>query len=308
MISETKKTEIVAAIEVESKKLGSMNRVARKLDVSGATISANVRNADNWDKVSPDLWAKMAAALGISLVSQHWNLVATRNLTTMQQVLGDAQAEAMFMAVSAVAGSGKSSAIAAYKEATPGHAVYSLQCEGWGLKTFLLRLGRELGAASTPYMTSIDLTEVVVQFFKRRAKEARTLLVLDEADKLRPAALLFLITLYNRLEDEIGLVVCGTDFLEKDIKTGVQKAKKGYDEIDSRLGRNFIHLGGASRAEVGRICAANGIGDADAQERIWNDANPVQRLNGRGYVAIVEDLRRVKRGVKREALRLTVDS
>ena len=302
MIAETKKIEIVAAINAEAQKLGSMNKVATKLGVSGATLSANILNPDNWLKVSDNMWAQLAAGLGISLVSKSWNLVATRNLDTMQKVLRDAQAEAMFMAVSAVAGSGKTAAIAAYKETTPGHAVYSLQCEGWGLKTFLHRLCRELGVNAGRYDTSELLTEHVVRFFKQRSKEARTLLVLDEADKLRPAALLFLITLYNRLEDEIGLVVCGTDFLEKDIKTGVQKAKKGYDEIDSRLGRNFIPLGGATRAEVGRICAANGIGDAVAQERIWADANPVQRVQGRGYVSVVEDLRRVKRGVKRESL------
>lgn len=303
MITDNKKAEVVAAIELEEKKLGSMNRVARKLGVSGATLSANVLNAENWPKVSDGMWSKLAAGLGLSLVSREWNLVKTRNQATIHQVLADAQTEAMFMAVAEKGGSGKTAAIAAYKAADVQHSVYSLQCEGWGLKTFLQKLCREVGASAPLNLTAVDLTEVVVRFFKERTKGAAPLLVLDEADKLRPAALLFLITLYNRLEDELGLVACGTDFLERDIKAGAAKAKKGYDEIDSRLGRNFIHLTGATRAEVAAICVANGVADPAAQARVWEDASPVKKLNGRGYVEVVEDLRRVKRGVKREALR-----
>jgi hypothetical protein len=307
MINETKKSEIEAAIEREAVKLGSMNAVARKLGVSGATLSANILNPDNWHKVSPEMWGKLAAGLGLSLVGRQWNLVPTGNLKIMHRLLSDAQNEAMFMAVSEKGGSGKTAAIAAYRaqdQLRPQPSVYSLQCEGWGLKTLLTRLCREVGVSVGRYDTSELLVEQVVRFFKERGKGARPLLVLDEADKLRPAALLLLITLYNRLEDEIGLVVCGTDFLERDIKAGVQKARKGYDEIDSRLGRNFIHLVGATRAEVVAICAANGVSDSAAQDRVWQDANPIRKLHGRGYVWLVEDLRRVKRGVKRERLLL----
>jgi hypothetical protein len=304
MINETKKTEVVAAIQKEAKLLGSMNSVAKKMGVSAASLSANVTQPRHWHKVSDNLWAQMASALGVSLVSREWNVVATTNLKIMHRTMQDAQREALFMAISEKAGSGKTAAIAEYKAQDADSAVYALQCEEWSRKSFLQRLARELGVGVNKYDAAEALIEHIVRFFKMRSKETLPLLILDEADKLRPSALRFLIVLYNRLEDEVGLVACGTDNLEKEIKKGVRKADKGYDEIDSRLGRSFVHLIGSTRADVDAICVANGIGDPAIQERIWNESNPIRKPIGKGYVAVIEDLRAVKRKIKRERLGL----
>lgn len=300
MITESKKKEVVAALYREKGLLGSMNKVAAKLSISGATISANILNPDNWGKVSETMWADLAGKLGVSLVSREWNIVPTTNLKMIQVVLSDAQNEGLFMAISEKAGSGKTAAIADYAQA--GNGVYVLQCEEWSRKAFLTRLATAVGIAINRYDTAESMAERVVKFFKQRAKECLPLIVLDEADKLRPSALRFIIPLYNRLEDEIGLVACGTDNLEKEIKRGVTAATKGYDEIDSRLGRSFVHLMGATRQDIEAICHANGVTDPDAILRIWKDSNPTHKQIGVKYVEIVTDLRAVKRKIKRERL------
>ena len=43
-------------------------------------------------------------------------------------------------------------------------------------------------------------------------------MVLDEADKLSDQVLYFFISLYNKLEDRVGIILCATDYLEKRIK------------------------------------------------------------------------------------------
>ncbi len=310
MITENKKREIVAALYREKERLGSMNNVAKKLEISAATISANILKEENWGKVAETMWADVAAALGVTLVSREWNLAKTTNVRIMQTTLADAQKEALFMAVSEKAGSGKTASIADFVERDKQHAVYSLQCQEWSRKAFLVALCRALGVSTGRYDSADEMLEGVVRFFKQRSKDVNPLLILDEADKLRPAAKRLIIPLYNMLEGEIGLVCVGTENLEKEIKQGVRKHDKGYDEIDSRLGRNFVHLIGYTRQDVTEICRANGVTDPDVQSQIWNDCNPIQKrvmkaFNQEGFTQIVEDGRLIQRKITRAKLRVS---
>ena len=134
------------------------------------------------------------------------------------------------------------------------------------------------------------------------------MLIIDEADKLKAPALRFLIPLYNRLEDKMGLVILGTENLEKEIKNGVRLQRKGYDEIDSRFGRNYIHLNGATKNDVAKIAIANGIADKKIHKDIFDKCRPVNKLIGKQNVKVVEDLRRVKRVIKSQLLTLKANS
>lgn len=304
MITENKKKEIVAAVNREKKALGSMNNVAKKLGISHATISANVLKAENWHNVSESLWADIAASLSISIVSREWNVVATHNYKIMHNTMKTAQKEGLFMAISEKAGSGKTAAVNDFVKKSPDHSVFSLQCEEWSKRNFLHFLAIQLGVTTDKYEGSDRLIDGIVKFFKQRSSDVMPLLVLDEADKLKPAALRFLIVLYNRLEDQIGLVICGTDNLEKKIKKGVRMSEMGFDEIDSRLGRNFIHLMGYTKNDVALICQANGISDPETIDSIFADSDPQHKMVNGKYLNLIEDMRAVKRKIKKELLNL----
>ncbi|MEZ0611962.1 ATP-binding protein [Fibrella sp. WM1] len=269
-----------------------------------------------WHEISDTMWLRVASALGVAIHAAEWAIAKTLNTQIVSQVLSDAQNEAMFMAISEKAGSGKTASINHYKANDQEGMVFVLQCEEWHKRPFLFKLSETLGVATRADMNVDALTDGVVKFFKRKAKDGRPLLVLDEADKLRPAALRFLIVLYNRLEDEIGLVVAGTEFLKRHIQAGVKRAHKGYDEIDSRLGRTYIELVGAQYNDVVAICQANGLADTSAIGRVWDECKPEQRSievpdeksqtgKTKKYIQVVDDLRRVKRIVKRERLALS---
>jgi DNA transposition AAA+ family ATPase len=304
MISESKKSDIVAAVIREKQQLGSMNNVAKKLGISGATISHNLLKSENWRNVSETMWTDIASKLGLSLVDRNWNIVPTNNYKIMYRTLSEAQREGLFMAVTEKAGSGKTTAIRDYVRQSPDLSAYSLQCEAWSLKGFLISLSTQLGVENAKSSTVDALTEGIVKFLKQRTKEVMPLLVLDEADKLKPAALQFLIVLYNRLEDELGLVACGTDNLEKSIRRGVKNSTKGYDEIESRLGRSYIHLVGVSLEDVAMICQANGIDSQDTIRRVFTESGAARGYVGTKIVEIVKDLRAVKRKIKKELLLL----
>jgi transcriptional regulator with XRE-family HTH domain len=285
-------------IEAEKQRLGSYSAVAEKCGVSEATLSLILSNKYRTD--SEDIFDKIINEI-VGVGASDWHTVPIGNLNRMFKFADVAKAKSMFVAVSEKAGSGKSAAWNAYYEKSTG-GVYKLRCREWGKREFLRGLCKATGAAIPKGYTSNDaVSEIIFEFFARRSRQ-KPLLIIDEADKLKPSALRFLIPLYNELEDRLGVIVSGTENLEKEIKRGVNYASKGYDEIDSRFGRNFIHLIGATLADVRKICAANGIENKETQTAIFNECGAVLKDVDNQDIKVVEDLRRLKRIIQRHQL------
>jgi len=303
-MNEYQKQRIVQAIEREERRLGSANRVANKCGVSPATIS-QMKNR-KWHLIREGMWQKVAAGLGVDY--SQWNVApGITNTRMLFQVFNDAKKERLFMAVSHKAGSGKTEAARQYASARVTDDVFYTQAREWAKREFLLNAVKTFGMEPPRGAVSVDeLGQKVIEFFNERAGRS-PLWIIDEADKLKPSALRFLIAFYNQLEDKVGMVILGTDNLRAEIERGVRLNRKGYDEIASRFGRNFISLIGATAADVKAICEANGITGKAKHKAIFEEAKPVRVKvdtdEGPVFLRVVEDLRRVKRIVKRELLK-----
>lgn len=271
-----KKTEKQAIAErlkayVESKE--SQNKAAKTLKgVSPATVS-QVLNG-NWELISEDMWRTIATQIGYD--ARKWVVVETEGYDSMYEVLSDAQENALVFAVIGDAGCGKSQAIKVYSERNRNTLVLSCS-EYWNRKQFLMELLRSLGVDASG-CTVVDMVADAVHQLKRREG---VLLVLDEADKLSDQILYFFITLYNQLEDHIGIVLCATQHLEKRIVRGVRNNRKGYREIYSRIARKFVQMPVVNASDIAAVCMANGITDKKTISEIVDDSDC--------------DLRRVKR-------------
>lgn len=207
-----------------------------------------------------------------------WQDVETRLCRLFTGLLGDAQRCANVFAVTADAGSGKT--FTAKRYAAQSEHVLLLQCnEYWNRRLFLGELLRAAGFDGGG-RTVGEMMELAVAAIGRLP---RLLIVLDEADKLSDQLMLFFITLYNRLEDRCGIVMCGTDFLEKRIVARMRLNKRGYKEIYSRIGRRFVVLKGNGAADIRAVCRANGVADGDLLAEIVNESEG--------------DLRRVRRKI-----------
>jgi len=294
-----KKHEIKNLVAMAKKQLGTNKAVAIKCGVSEATISQLLNK--RWDDFTDNLWQKIAAALDYNPTT--WQFVATTNSNVLYNIFEDAKNRAMWLAVSHKAGSGKSSTSKVYASQNPS-GVYLIQAREWNRKQFLDALCRTLGISDTQQQTSEGLIGLVTNFFHIRSDQ-NPLLIIDEADKLHPDALRVLIPIYNELEEKLGLVMMGTDNLERDINNGVKYKKKGYDEIYSRFGRSFIHLFGASKKDVEKICKANGITDTAIHRKIFSECNPqIVNIEGASFIKMIGDMRKLKRAIQRELLML----
>ena len=271
-MKQTEKEAIAAKLRayVESKE--SQNAAKSLRGVSAATVSQILNG--NWELISDDMWRTVANQTGYD--PRQWSVVETEGYTRMTQVLTDAQQHSLVMAVVGDAGCGKSQAIKVYAEQHRG--VIALSCsEYWNRKEFLSELLQSLGTEPGG-STVADMVREAIRQLKRREG---VLIILDEADKLSDQVLHFFITIYNKLEDTVGIVLCATQYLKKRIERGVVNNRKGYKEIYSRIGRKFIPMPVVNRCDIKGVCLANGLDDRREIERIIDDAD--------------NDLRRVKR-------------
>lgn len=285
-------------IEAEKQRLGSYSAVANKCGVSDATITLILQ--DKYGAEGETMLAKIAQALGYDGESQ-WNVAPIINSHSVMKITADARSKAMFVAISEKAGSGKTASLKRYYQESKG-GVYYLQCREWGKRELLRQLCKNLGIAiPAGYLTNDEVSELVFDYFSKRVRQ-KPQLIIDEADKLKPAALRFLIPLFNEHEDKLSVIIAGTENLKKEVERGVQHARKGYDEISSRFGRKFITLTGATYSDVKAICAANGVTDCETQKEIFDECGTTQKVIENRQIKVVEDLRRLKRIIIRHQL------
>lgn len=272
-MKQNEKEAIAAKLRAYVETKESQNAAAKSLrGVSAATVSQILNN--KWELIADDMWRTIANQIGYD--PRKWIVIETEGYTRMTQVLTDAQRNSLVMAVVGDAGCGKSQAIKTYAEQNRG--VIALSCsEYWNRKEFLSELLQNLGVEPGG-STVADMMREAIRQLKRREG---VLIVMDEADKLSDQVLHFFITIYNKLEDTVGIVLCATQYLKKRIERGAVNNRKGYKEIYSRIGRKFIPMPVVNRGDIKAVCMANGLDDRQEIDRIIDDAD--------------SDLRRVKR-------------
>ncbi len=303
MLSQQQKHDILELIDEEKERLSSYRAVAKKCGISETAIS--LLRKGNYGADEDEILKKIAITLGYDFDSGNWNIAEITNYTIITDVLTDAKAESMFMGVAHKAGSGKTATSNAFLNNFRRHGVYKINCKEWSGRNFLYEVAREIGAETPKGYASVNaLIECIAETFKKTV-HTKPLLVVDQANSLKPSALRTFIHLFNECEDILGLVILGTENLEYEIKRGVRLNKPGYDEFDSRFGRTYIHLVGATLSDTRKICEVNGVADKDTQKRIFDACMPSRiTLEGGQSVSVVEDIRRIKRLVKSERLKI----
>lgn len=288
-------------------RLGSQNKVAEKCSISSTALSQWMNGKYGADTTELD--KKIASALGYQ--EDGWKVVTTiKNYQKIEFVFRSCKQQSMWMAISNKAGSGKTQTLEHLFNSDLTGSVIFIQAEEWNSRQFLLELAeRTCGIPKRGYTDIPTLLKMITEYLNGMAAN-KPILIIDEADKLKPAAFRKLIPLYNRTEHRLGCILAGTENLQKEIARGVRNNTKGYDEIDSRLGRSYIELPGATEADVKVICEANGL-DTDAAAGIWSEVDKVKKLvkvkNKQGEtkeknIFFCEDLRRLMRLVKREQI------
>ncbi|KAA6339745.1 hypothetical protein EZS27_012343 [termite gut metagenome] len=245
------KKEIAKDLLAYCDKYESRNVASRTLKkISPSTIST-IANG-NFEKISDDMFTNIRWQ--VSIKSGEWNIQETDGMKDMFYALGDAQENRNVTWVTGSAGCGKTMANRAYM--MEHKEVYYILCSNDMNKfDFVRELARVIGISSDKN----SIREAMDSIIRALGCKESPLLIFDEGDKLSDAILFYFITIYNRLEDKVGIVFTSTDNIKRRMSLGLHYNKQGYQEIYSRIGRKFIDLRLTTNADVYGICAANGI-------------------------------------------------
>lgn len=256
--------QTVEALRAYMEQKGGQNRASASIrGVSAATLSQMMNG--NWEHISDEMWRRVARAVGVT--GREWNTAETATYLQVHELLRGAQEEARVMSLTAPAGSGKTYAAKAYEASHRN--VFRLMCdEFWSKNDFVEELLRSMGERSD----GLTKRERLSLACRSLSKKESPLLVFDEFDKLGDNVWSFFITLYNRLEDQCGMVLLSTDYIEKRMRMGLKWQRRGYPEIWSRLGSRCVRLDRADYDDVRRVCTANGVTDEAVIEDIARSA------------------------------------
>lgn len=264
MTQKIDKNGIVEALKAYMGQKGGQNKAANSIKgVSSATLSQMA--AGNWEHISDEMWRKVAKAIGHG--GKEWNTAETQTYRQVNALLEGAQEGARVMSLTAPAGSGKTYAAKEYEASHRN--VYRLMCdEFWSKNDFVEELLRAMGERAD----GLTKRERLALACRVLSMKDRPLLIFDEFDKLGDNVWSFFITLYNRLEDQCGMVLLSTDYIEKRMRMGLKYQKRGYPEIWSRLGSRCVELDRADYDDVRAVCEANGVSDEAVVEDIARSA------------------------------------
>ena len=278
---ENKQQEIiVSALRKYVEKYKSQNKAAQSLGISAATLSSIL--SGKWTNISEDMWRNLAVQVRATTTDE-WQIVQTAAHQEMNYVMDDAQKWKNVTWVVGDAGCGKTTAAKLY-ESMHEEAFYVLCSEDMKRGDFIRDIAKRIGIKTDGYNLRDNLDNIIMALVQMESP----LLIFDEADKLSERVFHYFIDLYNRLEDKCGIVFFSTSYIKRRLKMGKRYDKKGYNEIDSRIGRKFFDLEATTAREVYAVCAANGISDKATISDIIRDA---ERCDF--------DLRRVKKAVHR---------
>ena len=286
MITNDQKSRIQHQLDAHCARYGSQNKAANALKGVSVAVISDIRNG-KWDRISDDMWRKLESQL---VVKGEWKVFGTSAYNQMSCYLDGCKNDQLVMWVVAPAGTGKSTAAVDFRN--KNRNVFILTCsEDMNKTSFVKELASVIGVKSD----CLSVRETLAAIVKELVRMDRPVLVFDEADKLTDRVLYFYVSLYNALEGKCGMMLLSTHAIRRRMENGILRQKKGYDELESRIGRQFVPLKSVTSAEVAEICRANGLDDHEAITKVTKEASEVNN-----------DLRRVKRSVYKELQQLTL--
>ena len=270
------KEQVRSALLAYCDNFPTRNRAAESLqNVSSATVSQLING--KYELISDDMFTRIAVQIGFSFDS--WTLHEGKTFREITYAFADAQAYRNVTWVVGDAGCGKTTAAIEYRR-MHRNVFYILCSEDMRRSDFVREMAKQVGAPTD----TTNLRDMLENAISMIAFLSNPLLIFDEGDKLTDSVFNYFISIYNRLEGHAGIVFLSTDYIKRRIENGLRYNKKGYKEINSRIGRRFYEVSATEQNDIYAICQANSLTDRADIEEVLKDAKRSEN-----------DLRRVKR-------------
>lgn len=275
------KEQVRSALIAYRSNYPTLNRAAESLQgVSSATVSQLCNG--KYELISDEMFIRIASQIGFAFDS--WTLHEGKTFKEITFALSDAQSYKNVTWIVGDAGCGKTTAAIEYRR-THRNVFYILCSEDMRRSDFVREIAKQVGAPTD----TTNLRDMLENAISMISFLGNPLLVFDEGDKLTDSVFNYFISIYNRLEGHSGIIFLSTDYIKRRMEAGLRYNKKGYKEINSRIGRRFFDVSPTEQNDIYAICQANNLTDRADIEEVLKDARRSDN-----------DLRRVKRCIHRQ--------
>lgn len=285
-LSINEKNEVRDMLKTYCNRYPSQNKAAASLHgVSAGTISSILNG--KYENISDEMFRNIYSQVSTPHQAAGLQIVETTALHEITAAMQDAQEWQDVTWVVGESGCGKTTAASVYQ--SNHKEVYTLLCsEDMKKGDFVRELAAVIGVNANGH----NIREILSAIIARIIQMDSPLLIFDEGDKLNDLVFHYFITIYNQLKDKAGIIFLSTSYIEKRMESGLKHNKKGYQEINSRIGRKFYKISKNTANDVYAVCVANGIQEDKALENIIQDAASYEN-----------DMRRVIKKIKIEKKR-----
>ena len=185
-----------------------------------------------------------------------WIIVGTSNFESIQNECKRAKEQKLMIGIIGSTGAGKTTALRHYHDSNPD--TYLITCSRT-MKTKQL-LAEILRAFGINYIASdFEMMRLIVDTINRKENP---LIMIDEASKLTPNALMYLQDIWDGIEHNAGLILAGVEYLYTNMKKGAERNKQGIPEFYGRI-TSWLELTEPTSKEIKAICQYNGIDNPD---------------------------------------------
>ena len=275
------KEQVRSALIAYRSNYPTLNRAAESLQGVGSATVSQLCNG-KYELISDEMFIRIASQIGFAFDS--WTLHEGKTFKEITFTLSDAQAYKNVTWIVGDAGCGKTTAAIEYRR-THRNVFYILCSEDMRRSDFVREIAKQVGAPTD----TTNLRDMLENAISMISFLGNPLLVFDEGDKLTDSVFNYFISIYNRLEGHAGIVFLSTDYIKRRMDAGLRYNKKGYKEINSRIGRRFFDVSPTEENDIYAICQANNLTDRADIEEVLKDAKRSDN-----------DLRRVKRCIHRQ--------
>lgn len=259
-------------------KYPSRNKAVGSLKGTSAGTVSTILNG-KYENISDEMFRNISSQVGSVTAAGGWQIAETKAFRDIMKAMRDAQELRLVTWITGDSGCGKTTVARIYAKET-GEVFYidcrKDMCRHNFVREFARTVGIKIEGHSTYDAWDFIMKEIIRMDFP--------LIVLNEADKLCDDVFLYIIDMYNTLEDYAGIVFFSTDQIKRRVDTGLRYNKKGYQEVSSRTGRRFYDLDPTSPSDVYAVCMANGVTEKKKTDAVIKDSQ-----------ACSFDLRRVKK-------------
>lgn len=227
----------------------SQNELASQLGVSNGTIS-NILTG-KWERIKDSMITYLLTKLRDD---NGMKIYSTQNFQTIYRQCDRAREYKKMICITGEEGTGKTLALVQYERNYEN--TYKVHClKTMRSKEFLTAILFSLGESftGTPYQMTFKIAETL-------NKKHKPVLLFDEISEVPVSHLIYLKHIFDLVENNCGIVLCGQPYFLTNLEKAVTINKIGMPEFYSRIG-SFTELDEITRNEIEFICKENGIVD-----------------------------------------------